>query len=66
MRVVDDKGLTVLDREGNLQCQGSFCFVGYLQGRELTESFCDDDWFDTGDRASVDSLGYIKIVTPDS
>lgn len=66
VRVVDDKGLTVLDREGNLQCQGSFCFVGYLQGRELTESFCDDDWFDTGDRAYVDSLGYIKIVTPDS
>jgi acyl-CoA synthetase (AMP-forming)/AMP-acid ligase II len=66
VRVVDDKGLTVVNREGNLQCQGSFCFVGYLQGRELTESCWDGEWFDTGDRASVDSLGYIKIVRPKS
>ena len=62
VRVVDDKGLTVVNREGNLQCQGSFCFVGYLQGRESTESCWDGGWFDTGDRASVDSSGYIKIL----
>jgi cyclohexanecarboxylate-CoA ligase len=62
VRVVDDEGLTVVNREGNLQCKGSFCFVGYLQGRELTESCWDGDWFDTGDRASVDSLGYVKLL----
>ena len=62
VRVVDDKGLTVVNREGNLQCQGSFCFVGYLQGRESTESCWDGSWFDTGERASVDSSGYIKIL----
>ena len=61
VRVVDDRGLTVVNREGNLQCQGSLCFVGYLKGRESTESFWNGDWFDTGDRAWVDSSGYIKI-----
>ena len=37
-------------------------FVGYVQGRTLTDSFHDaEGWFDTGDRAFMDDEGYIRI-----
>ncbi len=62
VRVVDDDGSPVEPGvEGDLQFRGSEAFVGYLQGRELTESCWRDGWFDTGDRAVMDPEGYIAI-----
>ena len=61
VRVVDEAGTPVQGEEGDLQCRGSLLFVGYAQGRELSESCWTDGWFDTGDRAVVDGNGYIKI-----
>lgn len=62
VRVVDPDGLEVArGTEGDLQVRGSEAFVGYVQGRELTESCWRDGWFDTGDRAVMDPDGYISI-----
>ncbi len=62
VRVVDPDGRPVAAGvEGDLQFRGSEAFVGYLQGRELTESCWRDGWFDTGDRAVMDDDGYISI-----
>ena len=47
--------------QGDLQFRGSLAFVGYIQGRELTESCWRDGWFDTGDRAIKVADGYISI-----
>ena len=62
VRVVDEAGDEVpAGTEGDLQFQGSLTFVGYIQGRALTESCFRDGWFDTGDRAVMDAEGYISI-----
>lgn len=62
VRVVDDSGVpTNTGVEGDLQFSGSLTFIGYVQGRELTESGFDDEWFDTGDRAIIDADGYVSI-----
>ncbi|MCP4087008.1 MAG: AMP-binding protein [Actinomycetia bacterium] len=63
VRVVDGKGaVTDIGVEGDLEARGSLMFVGYIQGRELTDSCHDaEGWFDTGDRAFMDADGYIRI-----
>ncbi len=62
VRVVDPDGVPVAAGiEGDLQFRGSETFVGYVQGRELTDSCFRDGWFDTGDRAIMDDDGYISI-----
>ncbi len=62
VRVVDEDGTPVpAGTEGDLQFRGSEAFVGYIQGRELTESCWRDGWFDTGDRAVMDTDGYLSI-----
>ncbi|MEL7156850.1 MAG: hypothetical protein AAFN30_09655 [Actinomycetota bacterium] len=62
VRVVDPDGAEVpRGVEGDLQVRGSEAFVGYTQGRALTESCWRDGWFDTGDRAVMDDSGYIAI-----
>ncbi len=61
-RVVDDRGRPVATGvEGDLQFRGSLTFIGYIQGRELSDSCFRDGWFDTGDRAFMDGDGYISI-----
>lgn len=61
-RIVDEDGNQVPNGvEGDLQFQGSLTFIGYIQGRELTDSCFRDGWFDTGDRAIQDDGGYISI-----
>ena len=61
VRVVDESGEPVVGEEGDLECQGALLFVGYAQGRELTDSCFRDGWFDTGDRAIMNEGGFIKI-----
>ena len=62
VRVIDELGEPLLGTEGDLQCQGSLLFIGYVQGRELTESSWDGPWFDTGDRAVMNDDGSIRIT----
>ena len=62
VRVVDEDGAPCATGvEGDLQFRGSLLFIGYIQGRELTESCFDEGWFDTGDRAVMDADGFISI-----
>lgn len=49
--------------EGELYTRGAFLFAGYVQGRRFTEQyFTPDGWFTTGDRAVMDTDGYIRIT----
>ncbi len=49
-------------QEGDLYARGPFTFAGYIQGRRFTEQyFTPDGWFSTGDRAVMDTDGYIRI-----
>ncbi|MDH3681933.1 MAG: AMP-binding protein [Acidimicrobiia bacterium] len=62
VQIVDPDGCPVpAGTEGDLQFRGSEAFVGYIQGRALSESCWRDGWFDTGDRAVMDADGYISI-----
>jgi cyclohexanecarboxylate-CoA ligase len=49
--------------EGDLWTRTPAMFAGYSQGRSLTARFFDDEgWFDTGDRATADTDGFIRIT----
>jgi len=63
-RIIDDAGKTTpLGEVGNLQVKGQNVFKGYWRMPEKTaEDFCDDNWFNTGDQASMDADGYVSIV----
>ena len=64
VRVVDDSGEIVPESEiGNLQVKGDHVFRGYWRQADKTaEDFTDDGFFNTGDKASIDSDGYVSIV----
>jgi cyclohexanecarboxylate-CoA ligase len=48
--------------EGELQVRGPFLFLGYYRDEERTaDSFTDDGWFRTGDKAIIDEEGYVTI-----
>lgn len=48
--------------EGELQVRGPFLYLGYYDDRERTDdSFTDDGWFETGDKATIDPDGYVTI-----
>jgi cyclohexanecarboxylate-CoA ligase len=61
-RVVD-AGFREVERgeEGELQCRGSSLFVGYHRRRDLYQ-IDTEGWFSTGDLATMDDNGYIRIV----
>ncbi len=48
--------------EGSLQVRGAFMSPGYANSPELMKTFYFDGWFDTGDLATIDTRGYIKIT----
>ena len=49
--------------EGELYARTPATFVGYSQGREFTSRFFDaEGWFTTGDRATMDADGFIRIT----
>ncbi|MDQ0219441.1 cyclohexanecarboxylate-CoA ligase [Peribacillus cavernae] len=63
LKVVDALGNTLPPHEeGSLLCRGPALFVGYLKQMELTRSEFDNGWFITGDRATMDEDGYIRIT----
>ena len=62
VRVVNESGEPIIGTEGDLQCQGSLLFAGYVQGRALTDSSWDGTWFQTGDRAVMNDDESIRIT----
>ncbi len=63
VRIVNDKNqLLTAGTEGRLQCRGPFMFVGYVQQAALTRENFDGEWFDTGDLATLDAEGFIRIT----
>ncbi len=62
IRVVDADGAEQpAGTEGRLQVTGPFVFVGYAERLEMTRELFDGEWFDTGDLASIDAEGYLRI-----
>ncbi|MEU2686867.1 AMP-binding protein [Streptomyces hygroscopicus] len=48
--------------EGDLQVRGPGLFVGYLDRPDFTaEAFTADGWFRTGDRAVIDTDGFVSL-----
>ena len=64
VRVVDEAGeILPVDETGNLQVRGPNVFPGYWRMPEKTaEDFTADGFFNTGDKATIDSDGYVSIV----
>ncbi|HEY2006428.1 MAG TPA: AMP-binding protein [Solirubrobacteraceae bacterium] len=66
VRLVDDDGavLTVVDDEtiGEIEVRGPNLFLGYLGRPEASAEAMHDGWFRTGDMATRDERGYIRIV----
>jgi cyclohexanecarboxylate-CoA ligase len=63
VRVVDAQNqLLPPGTEGRLQCRGPFMFVGYVKQDALTRETFDGEWFDTGDLATLDAEGFIRIT----
>jgi cyclohexanecarboxylate-CoA ligase len=62
VRVTDDQGRPQpVNTEGFLQCRGIGNFVGYFKRPEASAGDADG-WFDTGDLATMDADGYIRIT----
>lgn len=62
IRVVDAAGQELpAGLEGRLQVQGPFLFHGYLGQEDVTRHSFDGPWFDTGDLATIDEEGYLRI-----
>ena len=63
VRVVDEERKPVPPGvSGDLQARGAANFVGYLKRPEAFGTD-EDGWFDTGDIASMDESGYIRITS---
>lgn len=66
LRLVDDDGapLQTHDDEtiGEIQVCGPNLFTGYLNRPDATAEAMRGDWFSTGDMATRDARGYIRIV----
>ncbi|MBT6277939.1 MAG: AMP-binding protein, partial [Chromatiales bacterium] len=61
-RIVDDDGQVLgPEQAGNLQARGAGNFVGYLK-RPEAYTVDDEGWFETGDIASQDPDGYIRVT----
>jgi non-ribosomal peptide synthetase component E (peptide arylation enzyme) len=61
--IVDESGRPLApDREGELATRGPFVFEGYVNNDAATaESFTTDGWFLTGDLASIDARGHVRL-----
>ncbi|WP_245633680.1 AMP-binding protein [Amycolatopsis jejuensis] len=63
IRVVDADGTELPSgTEGRLQVAGPFLFVGYAERLGLTRDSFHGEWFDTGDLATIDDAGYLRIA----
>jgi fatty-acyl-CoA synthase len=63
-RIMGQMGEAPWDGEtmGELEVRGSWIASSYYQAPELTDKWSDDGWFRTGDVATIDPEGYVKIT----
>jgi long-chain acyl-CoA synthetase len=62
LRIVDADGGTLADGEaGELWINSPARLSGYLNDPELTAAVLTNDWFRTGDLATIDVDGYVRI-----
>jgi fatty-acyl-CoA synthase len=63
-RIMGQTGQVPWDGEamGELEVRGPWIASGYYQAPELTSKWSDDGWFRTGDVATIDPEGYVKIT----
>ncbi|HWD04185.1 MAG TPA: acyl-CoA synthetase [Amycolatopsis sp.] len=64
LRLIGDAGEEITDTEtvGEIQVRGPNLFTGYLNRPDATAAAVVDGWFRTGDMATRDADGYVKIV----
>ncbi|WP_409466873.1 acyl-CoA synthetase [Amycolatopsis sp. GA6-003] len=64
LRLVDETGTPVEepDAVGEIQVRGPNLFTEYLNRPDATAAALDGDWFRTGDMATRDPDGYVRIV----
>lgn len=66
MRVVDPDSQEPVpwdaESSGELQCRGNWIAATYYHDERAGESFTDDGWLRTGDVATVDGRGRIRLV----
>ncbi|MFI5606064.1 acyl-CoA synthetase [Amycolatopsis sp. NPDC051903] len=64
LRLVGDAGEEITDTEtvGEIHVRGTNLFTEYLNRPDATAAAVVDGWFRTGDMATRDSDGYVKIV----
>ncbi|MEW2499317.1 MULTISPECIES: acyl-CoA synthetase [unclassified Amycolatopsis] len=64
LRLVDEAGveITELETVGEIQVRGPNLFTEYLNRPDATAAALADGWFRTGDMATRDADGYVKIV----
>ncbi|MGH3449716.1 MAG: acyl-CoA synthetase [Haloechinothrix sp.] len=66
LRLVDDAGAVIGARDGEtigeIQVCGASLFTEYLHRPDATAEAFDGGWFRTGDMATVDADGYVRIV----
>jgi malonyl-CoA/methylmalonyl-CoA synthetase len=64
LRLVDDAGAEVREpgTVGEVQVRGENLFLEYLGRPEATAAARDGDWFRTGDMATLDPDGYLRLV----
>ena len=64
MRLMNDAGLAPWDGEtmGELQVRGPWVAARYHASDEQKDKWTDDGWFGTGDVATIDAEGFMKIT----
>ncbi|MGH8112126.1 MAG: 3-phosphoshikimate 1-carboxyvinyltransferase [Rhodanobacteraceae bacterium] len=64
LRIVDDHGnLLPSGEEGNFELKSDTMFTGYLDRPDLTTTaFTADGWYHTGDLATIDEDGFLRIT----
>ena len=65
LRIVDDEGRTLPwdgETAGELQCRGPWVAGGYHKQPADAEKFTADGWLRTGDVATIDAQGYLRIA----
>ncbi|MGW7531927.1 acyl-CoA synthetase [Amycolatopsis sp. NPDC054798] len=64
LRLVDESGAAVEEPEavGEIQVRGPNLFTEYLNRPDATAAAFDGGWFRTGDMATRDACGYVRIV----
>ncbi|MFI9081507.1 3-phosphoshikimate 1-carboxyvinyltransferase [Streptomyces sioyaensis] len=64
LRVTDDAGRELAPgEEGHLELHSPTVFAGYLDSPDLTaEAFTSDGWYRTGDLATIDPGGHLRIT----